>query len=210
MQVDGWNVIATCRTPAKADALTKLAQQHQSIRIEALDVLDSASIAGLTQRLQGTALDLLINNAGIYGDKDQQSFGQLDAKAWDEVLRTNTIAPIMLSQALLPLVLKGHDKKIVVITSLMGSIKEGGAGAILYRSSKAGLNAAMHSIALSLKEQGVKLVGLHPGWVKTDMGGQGASIEPQTSIAGMRKVIAGLTDQQSGGFIGYDGRDIPW
>jgi len=216
----GWDVIAGCRTPAKANMLQALAAKHKNIRIEPLDVTDAKSIATLAAKLKDTAVDLLINNAGIFsgargatsaehGDESQE-FGSIDAENWDRVLRTNTIAPIMVTQALAACVARGKQRKIAMITSKMGSIAEMGDGYIAYRSSKAALNAAMVTIAHDLKAQGIAVINLHPGWVKTDMGGEGAQITPDISVRGMRKVIDGLALKDTGKFFGYDGKIIAW
>jgi NAD(P)-dependent dehydrogenase (short-subunit alcohol dehydrogenase family) len=217
---DNWAVIAVCRNPSKADELQKLMSKHNSVRIEALDTADMASIKTLTEKLDDIEIDVLINNAGVFSggvfsgsatkvDKGQE-FGSLDAEAWDKVLRINTIAPIMMTEALLPHLQRSKDAKVINITSKMGSIDEMGSGYIAYRTSKAALNAAMRVVMHDLKSKGVTIVNLHPGWVQTDMGGKEAPLQPEASIKGMRKVIAGLTPKDSGQFIGYDGKVIPW
>jgi len=214
---EGWQIIATCRDPEKADELKAL--RSDKIRIEQLDTVNTASITALAPKLKGVVIDVLINNAGIYsgaaksvnaaqGDKGQE-FGTIDAEAWDKVLRVNTIAPIMITQTLLPLLNK-KGGKVVNITSKMGAIGEIGGGAVAYRSSKAALNAAMKSILNDLTSQGIAIVNLHPGWVQTDMGSMNAPLKPEVSIAGMRKVIAELTVKNSGQFLGYDGKTIAW
>jgi NAD(P)-dependent dehydrogenase (short-subunit alcohol dehydrogenase family) len=215
----GWEVVAACRKPGEAEALKELARESGKVRIEALDVTEGASIVSLAKRLSGVALDVLINGAGIYSGcagmdaataDASQTFGSIDAAAWERVLRTNTIAPAMVTQALLPPILRGGAKKIVMISSMMGSIARQTSGAIAYRTSKAALNMAMRNIAEALRARGVTVVSFHPGWVKTDMGGPGADIAADESAAGMVQIIEGLTLQQSGSFIGYDGRTWPW
>lgn len=213
-------VIALCRHPEKADELKKLMDRYNRVRIEGVDVGDQASVRVLTEKLGETEIDLLINNAGIYsgGDKptnavsgdDGQTFGSIDAKAWDQVLRINTIAPIMMIEALMPHLQRSACAKVVNITSKMGSISEMGSGAIAYRSSKAALNAAMRVIAHDLQKHNITIVNLHPGWVQTDMGGASATLDTKTSVNGMRKVIDGIDSKHSGQFIGYDGKIIPW
>lgn len=212
---EGADVIACCRAPDKAEKLKAIAQQHKNIRIEALDVTDGKSIAALAVRLKDTAIDILINNAGIIsggnGKEDgTQDFGAVDAEAWDHVLRTNTIAPIMVLQALVPNLASNKNSKAIMITSKMGSIGEMGGGYLAYRTSKAALNAAMVTVSHDLKQKNIAIANLHPGWVKTDMGGAGAQITPETSVTGMRKVIAGLTLAKTGQFFNYDGTIIAW
>lgn len=212
-----WAVIAVCRHPEKAEELQKLMQKYNRVRIEGLDVSDMASVKILTEKLDDIEIDLLINNAGILsggsgnsianGDTTQ-TFGSIDAEAWDKVLRINTISPIMMTQALLPHLQRSPDPKVVNITSKMGSIDDMGSGYIAYRTSKAALNAAMRVIMNDLK--GITIVNVHPGWVQTDMGGKEAALKPEVSIAGMIKVIDKLTPKDSGQFIGYDGKVIAW
>jgi NAD(P)-dependent dehydrogenase (short-subunit alcohol dehydrogenase family) len=215
-----WAVIAVCRHPEKADELQKLMSKYNRVRIEALDVGDLASVKILTEKLEDIEIDVLINNAGIFSggsfsgsatkvDRGQE-FGSLDAEAWDKVLRINTIAPIMMTEALLPHLLRSEDPKVINISSKMGSIEEMGSSYIAYRTSKAALNAAMRVISHDLKSKGVIIVNLHPGWVQTDMGGKEAPLKPEDSVKGMIKVITKLTPKDSGTFIGYDGKVIAW
>ena len=220
---DGWNVIACCRNSTDAVALQKLAQDTPSIRIETLDVLDATSIDQLTKKLSSTTIDLLINNAGIFSgtgtkgnqfannnDDRSQSFGSLDATAWAKVLTTNAIAPIMVTEKILPLMTKNKNGKIIMISSRMGSIDNTQEGDIAYRSSKAALNAAMRNISITLRPQNITVISMHPGWVKTDMGGAYADLTPQQSVEGMRRVIDQLKLEKSGCFFGYDGQEFAW
>ncbi len=217
---DGWNVIAACRQPAQADKLQALIAKYKTIRAETLDVARPNSINALAERLKDAAVDVLINNAGVFSGGSfsgsatkvdhGQKFGTINPEEWDKVLRINTIAPILMIQAFVPHLLKGQERKAVNITSRMGSIEEMGADYIAYRTSKAALNAAMRTIAHDLKEQKITVINLHPGWVKTDMGGPEAPLDAENSITGMRKVIAGLTPKDSSRFLGYDGKTIPW
>ena len=212
---EGADVIACCRTPAKAEKLQALANTYKTIRIEALDVTDTKSIAALAAKLKDVVIDILINNAGIIsGDRGKddgtQNFGSIDPEAWDRVLRTNTIAPILMAQSFLPHLARSKERKVAMITSKMGSIADMGDGYIAYRTSKAALNAAMVAISHDLKAQNIAIANLHPGWVKTDMGGAGAQVEPEISVRGMRKVIDGLTLAKTGQFLGYDGTVIAW
>jgi NAD(P)-dependent dehydrogenase (short-subunit alcohol dehydrogenase family) len=212
---EGADVIACCRSPEKAEKLGAIARQHKNIRIEMLDVTDEKSIDALAVKLKDTAIDILINNAGIVsggsGKNDgSQDFGTIDPEAWDRVLRTNTIAPIMMTQAFAKQVARSRQRKIVMITSRMGSLTEMGGGYIAYRTSKAALNAAMRAILHNLGADNIIIANIHPGWVKTEMGGKDAEIDPQTSVGGMRRVIAGLSIGQSGAFLAYDGKSIAW
>ena len=204
---EGWQVLACCRSPETADKLAGI----PNVRVFPLDVSDFSHIDKLAAQLQDTAIDVLINNAGIYGDSDQCGFGQLDYAAWTHTLAVNTQAPVKMAEAFLPNLQRGDKKLLVSISSQMGSIADNGSGgSILYRSSKAALNAAMKSVAIDLEDQRIGVLVLHPGWVKTDMGGPNALIEAQESVAGMRQVFAHFTLAQSGSFLKYDGSTLPW
>jgi NAD(P)-dependent dehydrogenase (short-subunit alcohol dehydrogenase family) len=204
-----WNVIACCRNPAQADELNALGHRCTSIQIEALNVAHLDQIDNLSKKLSNTSLDVLINNAGVYGD--HHGFGQLDYQAWLNTLVINTQAPVKMAEAFLPQIKCGSKKLIVSISSLMGSISDNDSGgSILYRTSKAALNAAMKSLSIDLREQGIGVLTLHPGWVQTDMGGANALIDSKTSVGGMCSVIDNFTVAQSGAFIKYDGKPMPW
>lgn len=208
----GWRVIAACREPSAADDLVALAKQYPNIRIEALNVADFTQVDALAARLADESLDVLLNNAGVYGDKPGQGFGHLDYQAWSETLAVNTLAPVKMAEAFLPNLERGEKKLIATVSSLMGSMADNtSGGSVLYRSSKAGLNAAMKSLAIDLRPRAVGVLILHPGWVKTDMGGQNALIDAQTSVSGMRQRIEAFSLEQSGSFVRFDdGRVMPW
>ncbi len=203
-KADGWDVIATCRHPGQADELKGL-----NVEIHALDVADFTAITALGQRLAGRAIDVLINNAGLYGGK--QSFGAVDADEWAQVLRTNTMAPLKMAEAFVEHLCAGQRRVIASITSKMGSIDDNTSGGVyVYRSSKAALNAVNKSLAHDLQPRGITCIVLHPGWVRTAMGGPGALITAQQSVSGMRRIIAGATQAHSGRFFAYDGAEVPW
>lgn len=195
---DGWDVVATARTGStELDALPA--------RIEQLDMRDLAEVAAFGTRLD--SLDLLIANAGTYGPRQVSSAD--DGEGWLGALAVNTVAPFLLAQSVLPL-LKRSGGKAIAITSRMGSIDDNSSGGfIAYRSSKSALNSAWRSLAVDNRGD-VTCAVLHPGWVQTRMGGSAAPLAPETSIAGMRRVIQGLGPEQSGGFFNYDGSEIPW
>ena len=203
---DGWSVIACCRKPAAAKDLKTL---EGEVRIEKLDVASDSSISALARSLKNQPIDVLINNAGIYGGK--QDFGNTDAKNWLEVMQVNVIAPLHMLEALAGNLAAGKGKKVLSITSKMGSIGDGpSGGGYIYRSSKAALNMTMASAAKDLKRHGITVIVAHPGWVATDMGGKGAPLMVETSVAGLRKVIAKLTKSDTGKFFNYSGEEIPW
>ncbi len=207
----GWNVLACCRRPQAAKNLEALAVRQPGISLHALDVADHRQIERLAGELGGRAIDVLLNNAGVYGDSKPNAFGSIDYDRWLEVFRINTLAPVKLAETLLPHIMRSQRKLIVAITSLMGSMTDNSSGgAILYRSSKAALNAAMKSLAIDLRGRGVGVLILHPGWVKTDMGGTNAPTSPEESIAGMRRVIDQFTLEASGRFFNFKGQEQPW
>lgn len=207
----GWRIFACCRQPETATELQTLAARYSHLTIHTLDVADFQSIDQLAKQLDSETIDVLLSNAGVYGDKSDYSFGSLDYATWEKTLRINTLAPVKLAEAFLPQLLKSQKRLIVAISSLMGSIADNGSGgSILYRSSKAGLNAAMKSLSIDLKPQAIAVLILHPGWVKTDMGGEQAPTMPQESIAGMRQVIEAFTLEKSGSFLNFRGEEQPW
>lgn len=203
---DGWSVIATARDPGQADALKKL---KGDIRIEALEVTDERQIEALAKALKGTAIDVLLNNAGML--TGYESFGATDTESWLQTLHVNTIAPLKLAEALVEHVARSQAKKIVAITSGMGSIGgNASTGAYAYRSSKAALNKVMATAAHELRSRGISVAVISPGWVRTDMGGSGAPLDVKESAAGIRKVIDQLNVGTSGQFFNYSGENIPW
>jgi NAD(P)-dependent dehydrogenase (short-subunit alcohol dehydrogenase family) len=203
---EGWRVHATCRKP---EAAAKLKAIKGDVRVHKLDVTDEAGIAGLAKSLGGEAIDLLINNAGVLPEDEQ--LGTTDTKAWMETLRINTIAPIHMVEQFIEHVARSERRQIVNITSRMGSIGDNTSGeSYAYRTSKAALNMAMKNAAIELAPRGVTVVLFHPGWVKTDMGGPDAAVEPQDSVAGMRAKIAALTKLDNGKFYTYEGLPLPW
>jgi NAD(P)-dependent dehydrogenase (short-subunit alcohol dehydrogenase family) len=196
----GWRVIATCRDPA-ASGLDG--------DVQALDVADPASVAALAKNLADETIDLLINNAGISGPRGY-SVGSIPFDAWEQVLRTNTLGPLRVAEALLEAVARSDRRLMVFLTSGLGSIGQGGGGYYLYGSSKAALNKAVKSLAVDLRPRRIGCLLFHPGWVRTDMGGPSASVSVEASVRGMRRIIEGWSMTRSGAFVDYTGAAIPW
>ncbi|MDO8940543.1 MAG: SDR family oxidoreductase [Methylicorpusculum sp.] len=208
---EGWDTIACCRNPETAAELNQLDKKFPNLSIEALDVMSFDQIDALSARLQHRPIDVLINNAGVYGDKSGHGFGDLDYQMWQQTLLINTLAPVKMAEAFVSQLELGDKKLLVSITSQMGSIADNtSGGSILYRSSKAALNAAMKSVSLDLKARGFGVLVLHPGWVRTDMGGPQGLIDAKQSVTGMRNIIENFSADQSGQFIKYDGSLLPW
>lgn len=209
--VAGWNVIAACRVPARADELAKLAERYPHLRIETLDVADFDQVDALSGQLADQAIDVLLNNAGVYGDEPDHGFGRLDYRAWSSTLTINTMAPVKMAEAFLPHLERGESKLIASVSSLMASMADNSSGgSLLYRSSKAGLNAVMKSLAIDLRSRSIGVLILHPGWVRTDMGGKNALIDAEESVSGMLRRIEEFTLDQTGSFVKYDGNLAPW
>lgn len=212
----GEQVIATTRSEADADALQAMAESLGATdRLETLgcDVAIEASRASLAEALDGRAIHTLIHNAGIYGPKGV-GIGELPEAAWQEVLHIDTIAPILTAQALLPQLRSGAadgGAKVAFLTSLMGSVADNSSGgSYLYRSAKAGLNAAARSLSIDLAGDDIAVLLLHPGWVQTDMGGSAAPLQIEESVAGMLTRIDALTLSESGKFVNWSGKSMPW
>jgi NAD(P)-dependent dehydrogenase (short-subunit alcohol dehydrogenase family) len=201
---DGWKVFGTVREAKAKAALGKLgAEAHIA------DVTDRKSIARLATRLKGVPVDVLVCNAGIYGPHGMKP-GKFDYAAWEEVLRVNLLGPAAVAEALLENVAASELRIIAMMSSRLGSIAEMRGGDYFYASSKAALNAFGKALSVALAPRGITVVSLTPGWVRTDMGGKGAPLAPETSIRGMRKVLAGLSPEKSGRFISHDGSEVPW
>ncbi|MEI8573658.1 SDR family oxidoreductase [Methylomonas sp. EFPC1] len=206
-----YQVIAACRKPDQAEHLAALAKQYSHIQIETLDVADFNQIDALASKLADCKIDVLLNNAGVYGDQAGRGLGQLDYQTWENVLAVNVMAPLKLAEAFLPQVQRGDKRLIVALSSLMGSMTDNtSGGSILYRSSKAALNAALKSLSIDLRPSSIGVLILHPGWVRTDMGGPNGLIDVEESVSGMRKVIANFSLADSGSFVKYDGSALPW
>ena len=201
---DGWKVIGTVRNAKAKAALAKL-----GVDAYLADVTDRKSITRLAKSVKGVLIDVLVCNAGIHGPKDLP-LGELDYASWEEVLRVNVLGPAAVVEALLENVAASERKIIVMMSSRLGSIGESRGGGYLYPSSKAALNLVGKAMSVDLARRGITVVSLSPGWVRTDMGGDDAPLAPQTSVEGVRKVIAGLSPEKAGKFVSYDGSAIAW
>ncbi|WP_249691684.1 SDR family oxidoreductase [Stappia sp. WLB 29] len=205
----GWRIHAGCRAPGHAEALADLAAAHPDrLTIHALDVTDGASVAALAQALGETPVDVLLNNAGVLNP--HQSLDDLDFAAWEHELQVNTLAPMRMALALRPQLRRAATPRIVTISSQMGSLARPRSGSYAYRSSKAAVNKAMQGLAVDLQDEGICVVVMHPGWVRTDMGGSSAEIDPQESAAGIFSVATGLTLADTGRFLQWNGEEHSW
>lgn len=212
----GWDVIASCRSPENATELTQLAREYSNVQIEQLDSGNFSQFDALAEKLTGRPIDVLINNAAVFGPKPKadgdmrQNFGHLDYELLADIFKINTLAPLKLTETLFQNVMTSDQKKIITLSSVVASIGEGGPGLYAYRTSKTALNMAMAALAHEAGPQGGIVTLFSPGWVKTDMGGSMASLEIDESINKLRKLIDELSPADNGRFIDYDGRTIPW
>ena len=206
---DGWHVIACCREPINATELNTMAANSVGmVTVHRLDVTNFNQIEMLAKSLAGQSIDILINNAGYYPDS---VFGSIDYAEWDKAFHINTMAPMKLVECFIEHVAGSRLRKIATLSSKMGSIDDNGSGgSYLYRTSKVASNMVTKSLAIDLKPRGIAAVALHPGWVRTAMGGSNALITTQQSVTGMRAVIDQLSIHNTGRFLAYDGKEIPW
>ena len=183
LSAKGYRVIGTARNPSQADELDVVAD-----RIEQLDVADASSVAALADRLEGVAIDILINNAGIFPREDV-TLDKVDFEMMERVLAVNTLGPLRVTRALMPNLQAGKRKIIVSMTSGLGSIEKSNGRWYAYRSSKTALNQINKIWSVELGPEGFICTVFHPGWVRTDMGGPDATYSPEESVAGLVRVI---------------------
>ncbi|MCX7366700.1 MAG: SDR family oxidoreductase [Alphaproteobacteria bacterium] len=199
----GWKVLACARQPDGLKAVTG------DIHTHALEVTDYAAVKALAKTLSGEALDVLICNAGISGH-EAGSLGSIDPAVWRETFEVNALAPLMMAEAFVEHVARSPQKKMIAISSRLGSITHNDGARYAYRASKTALNMEWQSLSKDTAGKGLISVVLHPGWVQTDMGGKAATLTIEQSVPAMVKVIDGLKPADNGRFINYDGTAIPW
>jgi len=201
---DGWQVIGTARKPDDAVELKAL-----RVRTMPLDVTSQQSVDALAEALDGHSIDLLINNAGIF--PRVSTIADINIDDYSRTLAVNLLGPVRVTRALLPNLQGSELKTVINITSQLGSIGLNTSGNFYgYRESKAGLNMFSRTLAKELAGDGFTVVTLHPGWVRTDMGGANAPLTPEKSVSMMRSVIDGLTPVANGTYLSYKGEEVPW
>jgi NAD(P)-dependent dehydrogenase (short-subunit alcohol dehydrogenase family) len=207
----GDHVIATARDPSTVEALAAVVGQYPDlVEVHALEVTDPTSIAALAARLDDRALDVLINNAGTIGPTRQSSL-DMDWNGWLDAFRVNALAPLAVSQALLPALRRGEQPKIMTVSTAMASMAASRASdRVAYRSSKAALNKAMQCLAIDLRDEGIAVAVCHPGWVKTDMGGTNADITPEMSATGITRLVDQMSIGAPFALNLWDGRTMSW
>ena len=216
----GWDVIATSRSPANDDELQALAAQYDNLRIEALDVSDHGQIDALAKKLEGTPIDVLLNNAGILGGgREVQTIGNIDFESMEEVYRTNAIGPMKMAEAFLEHVAASDQKKIAVITSGTASLTNVVDSPFyqalyLYRMSKTAINMGYRALSVELAPRGIWVGILAPGIVQTRLlrkagyGDMGMTTED--SVTGVIRNIENLGPETTGQYIIYTGDTVPW
>ena len=206
----GSKVFATARHP-ESDALQSLKAVHgDELQLLTLDVTNSTEIQAAVSSLAGQPVNLLINNAGLYQSRSDDA-SSLATETWLQEFHVNAIAPFMVTRALRGNLAAADDALVAMISSKMGSMSDNtSGGAYSYRSSKAALNAVTVCLAQDLASDGTRVVALHPGWVRTDMGGANAPVDASQSASGLRKVMISIDETQNGGFFDYTGAAIPW
>ena len=204
-------VICTTRNISKSKELILCKEKYNdNLEICELDLLDKDSPNILSNFLGDETIDLFINNAGVIGHSAQH-FKSVSLNHWLEVLKVNLIAPLLITQSIIKNIEKSSERKIYFISSKVGSIEDNKSGGMyIYRSSKTALNQVVKSLSIDLKPLGISVISLHPGWVRTEMGGPNALISVEESVNGMIDVISNTSIINSGQFINYDGTRLPW
>ncbi|MCX7065215.1 MAG: SDR family oxidoreductase [Proteobacteria bacterium] len=207
----GNRVLACCRDPGKADKLQALAKSRKGLTLHAVHVGDGKSVATLAAEIRTAPIDILINNAGMPGPSpDKQSISNMDFDGWAETFAVNTMAPLRMLQTFRRNLKAGKNPRAVTITSQMGALALNMPVMVAYCSSKAAVNKVMRMASVELANAGIAVGRIHPGWVKTDMGGAHAEITVEDSAAGIMSVIAGLALDNTGCFKKWNGEDHPW
>ncbi|MFO7460025.1 MAG: SDR family oxidoreductase [Desulfatiglandales bacterium] len=209
---EGWRVFATCRHPLEAAELQDLAARHKQVTIHRLDVTRPEEINALAVELMKEPIDVLVNNAGVYLEKYRDvALEKICYDQWLYTFQVNTLGAVRVTQGFCEHVARSGKKLVAIISTHMASIADiASPGAYYYRSTKAALNAVMEGLAFELKQRSIGVLLLHPGWVKTRMGGEGTSLMPPESVRGMRSLVDRFTLDSSGRFVRYDGIEMPW
>jgi NAD(P)-dependent dehydrogenase (short-subunit alcohol dehydrogenase family) len=207
----GDRVYATTRNPDSAGQLNALAAEFpDKVTVHRMDVGDMASVRACAAELNGAPIDVLINNAGVWGGLETQTFQNMDYENWAFEFNVMAMGPFRVIQTFLPNVLAGSEKKIVTLSSQVAAHVYDHVIGYSYASAKAAVNRLMTALATELEDQGIIVVPMHPGWVKTDMAGDVADIYPSESAEGVRRVIAGMTLADTGKFLKWTGDIHPW
>jgi NAD(P)-dependent dehydrogenase (short-subunit alcohol dehydrogenase family) len=207
----GNRVFACCREPNKADKLQALAKARKKLTAHAVHVSDGKSVAALAADIGNEPIDILINNAGMSGPSaDRQSVMNMDFDGWAETFAVNTMAPLRMLQAFRRNLKAGKNPRAITITSQMGALSLNMPVMFAYCSSKAAVNKVMRMASVELGNDGITVGLVHPGWVRTDMGGKGADLSVDDSAAGIMSVVAAWTPAETGAFKKWNGERHDW
>jgi len=215
---DGWQVQACCRLPAEAVELQELLENSEDrLSVHLLDLENLQTVEAIKDTIGDNPIDVLLNVAGYYGPTiisepgGLQIFGTTDYGVFEKTFHVNVIGPMKVCETFVENVAGSDQKKMVTISSIAGSIGENKSGKLYpYRASKVAVNAIMKSMSIELRDREIIAAPLHPGWVRTDMGGPLADIDAATSVSGIKNVIEGMTMAHSGRYLVYDGSELPW
>jgi NAD(P)-dependent dehydrogenase (short-subunit alcohol dehydrogenase family) len=199
----GWKVLACARQPDSLQLVKGDIHRHK------LEVTDYAAVKALASELSAEAIDVLICNAGIAG-REATVLGAIDPATWRQTFEVNALAPLMMAESFIEHVARSQQKKLIAISSRLGSIALADNGRYAYRASKTALNMEWKGLSIDTVSKGLICTVLHPGWVQTDMGGSNATLTIDQSVPAMIKVIDRLSPKDNGRFINYDGTEIPW
>jgi NAD(P)-dependent dehydrogenase (short-subunit alcohol dehydrogenase family) len=199
----GWKVHACARAPESLKEVTG------DIHLHKLEVTDYGAVKALASELKGEAIDVLVCNAGVSGS-EAGDLGRIDPKVWRDTFEVNALAPLMMAEAFVEQVAASKDRKLIAISSRLGSITHNDGARYAYRASKTALNMEWQSLSKDTAAKGLICVVLHPGWVQTDMGGKAATLTIAQSVPSMVKVIDGLKPADNDRFLNYDGAELPW
>ena len=211
---EGWQVLATCRSPDKSKKLLSLADKLENLSIHKMDISDHDSVDTCALKLQDKSIDVLINNAGIASNNfNTQKLGGFDFNFWERIFKVNTLGAFKVTQAFLKNITSSEQKKVAIVSSKVGSLSDMNAYPVYpYATSKAALNKGARLMSEQLRIDNVSVICLCPGHAKTDMGlmADGASIEVDNAVSGMRDMISKLNIHNSGSFKQFDGQNLSW
>ena len=200
----GWKIHACARNHDGLKGIDGDIHPHN------LEVTDYDAVTSLAKELSAEAIDVLICNAGIGGERGSAPLGAVDPAAWRQIFEVNTLAPLMMAQAFVEHVARSTERKLIAISSILGSIANNTGSRYIYRASKTALNMEWNCLAKDLAPRGIICVALHPGWVQTDMGGGTATLTIEQSVPPMVQTIAALKPSDNGRFLQYDGTELAW
>lgn len=220
------HLFATCRDPSKATELVDLSKANSSLHILALDVTDHSAYPKIVEEVSNIVgadegLNLLINNAGVL-PSERTNPGGVTPQMMRDAFEVNTVAPLFLTKAFLPLLTTAANKNannpigisraaaIMMSTAVASIAENSGGGVTAYRCSKTALNMAMKNLSIELKDTGIITMAMHPGWVKTDMGGPNGMLDTEECASTMLKTLESLDESKMASFLRYNGTSIQW